>query len=323
MLHDIDLEVPGAGRLVLVGPSGAGKTTLLRVVAGLEPSATGSVECGGARIDGLAPHRRPIAMVFQEPRLFPGLDVGENVGFALRARGVRRAERRARARSLLAEVGLDGFGARSVEGLSGGEQQRVALARALCAEPALLLLDEPTASVDPARREDLRRLILRLPGERGVTMLLVTHDRDEAAAAGERVALLIGGRLVQAGPPEELFLRPASPVVAHFLGLRNVLEGTVRGGILHTGAGPVPVPGPDGPARVVVRAEGVVIDPEGVTMTVAEASFTGTAVRLVLRSRATAIEAVVPPDRAPPAGSVVGVRIPSAAVWRFPGHDAD
>jgi len=131
-------------------------------------------------------HRRRIAVIFQEPRLLPHLDVADNVAFALRAAGVRRAERRRRARALLDDVGLGGFADRRVRGLSGGEQQRVALARALCAEPDLLMLDEPLAAVDPNRREGLRRLIVELQRARGVTTLLITHDRTEAAELGEQ-----------------------------------------------------------------------------------------------------------------------------------------
>lgn len=319
VLRGVDLAVPAGGRLALVGPSGAGKTTLLRVVAGLEPAVAGRVEAGGRVLDGLPPHRRPIAMVFQDARLLPNMDAAENVAFALRAGGVGRRERRARADALLAEVGLDGLGRRAVRGMSGGEQQRVALARALCPDPGLLLLDEPMASVDPDRRAALRRLILRLQAERRVTTVIVTHDRDEAAEMGQEIALMIEGRIVQRDTPRALFLRPSSPAVARFLGARNLLSGEVRDGLMPTPAGPLPVDGPDGPARVSVRADGIVPGAGGsLRMLVQEAVFTGTGVRVVLTRGDMRLVARVPPDATPPVGAEVAVDVPRGAVWRFP-----
>ncbi|MGE0026355.1 MAG: ABC transporter ATP-binding protein [Thermoleophilia bacterium] len=320
VLRAIDLEVPEGGRLAIVGPSGAGKTTLLRAIAGLERSVAGTISAGGRRLDGLPPHRRPIAMVFQDPRLLPNLDAAENVALALRAAGAGRRERRRRADAVLDEVGLAGLGRRRVGSLSGGEQQRVALARALCAEPRLLLLDEPMASVDPDRRESLRRLILRLQAERRVTTLLVTHDRDEAAEMGQRIALMFEGRIVQCDEPRALFLMPSTPAVARFLGLRNILAGEVRGGVLATEAGPVAVPGPDGEARVAIPAGSLSLDDDGpLRMTVREATFVGSGLRVRLARGALRLEARLPADAAPVVGEEVGVRVPPEAVWRFPG----
>ncbi len=322
VLRGVNLEIPPGGRTALVGPSGAGKTTLLRVIAGLEPSATGTVEAAGRVLDGLAPHRRPIAMVFQEPRLLPGMDAAENVALALRADGTGRRERRARADALLAEVGLDGLGRRSVRGMSGGEQQRVALARALCPDPGLLLLDEPMASVDPDRREGLLRLILRLQAERRVTTLMVTHDRDEAAQMGEAIALMVEGRVIQCDTPRNLFLRPVSPPVARFFGARNILAGQVGSGAFASEAGSIPVGGPDGPARIAIRAEGVALAPAGpLRMTVREVVFTGSGLRVGLARGAMRLEARLPPDPAPAVGDEVGVSIAPEAVWRFPDDD--
>lgn len=321
VLRGVDLEVPAGERVALIGPSGAGKTTLLRVIAGLEPAVAGSVHAGERGLDGLAPHRRPIAMVFQEPRLMPHLDAAENVAFGLRAQRVGRAGRRARADALLAEVGLDGLGRRRVGGLSGGERQRVALARALCAQPALLLMDEPLASVDPDRRESLRALIVRLQEARGITTVIVTHDRDEAAELGTRIAVMIEGRIVQCATPEDLFLRPTSPVVARFMGMRNIVTGPVRDGVLACAAGGLPAPGPDGDARVVVRPEGLAPDPAGtLTMVVREATLLGSALRLRLEGCGLALEARAPAGSAhPPVGQACRFRVDPGAVWRFPG----
>ena len=246
VLRGLDFAIPAGGRSVLVGPSGAGKTTLLRAIAGLEPLAGGSIRLGERDLGGVPPHRRRIAVVFQEPRLLPHLSVADNVALPLRAAGVGRAERAARARERLEEVGLGGFLDRTLPGLSGGEQQRVALARALCADPDLLLLDEPLAALDPNRREDLRRLIARLQSERALTTLIVTHDRAEAAELGERVALMLEGRIVQHDEPRALFERPVSAAVARFFGVANLLRGTVRGGRLAWGGGELAVPVGDG-----------------------------------------------------------------------------
>ncbi|MBS1885684.1 MAG: ABC transporter ATP-binding protein [Actinobacteria bacterium] len=323
VLRGVDLDVPAGTRTVLVGPSGAGKTTLLRAICGLQAIEAGSIELGGRRIDRLPAYRRRCAVVFQEPRLLPHLDVGENVAFALRAAGARRAERRARARALLTEVGLDGFERRAADRLSGGEQQRVSLARALCAEPDILLLDEPISAVDANRREELRELIARLQGERGLTTLFVTHDRAEAAQMGERVALMLEGRIVQEDEPAALFQRPASPVVARFFGSANVLRGQVRDGRMSLGGVEVPVPGPDGEACVTIRPERVRLDPAGpLELRVGEAAYTGTWVRLRLRGEGLGLEAMVPPSQAPAAGELVGVALPLEEIWRIPDFEA-
>lgn len=318
VLRNLDLEVPDGTRTVLVGPSGAGKTTLLRAICGLERASAGSVAIGDHSVEGLPAHRRRCAMVFQEPRLLPNLDLVDNVAFALRGAGVRQSERRARARDLLGEVGLGGFGDRNVSGLSGGEQQRVALARALCPEPELLLLDEPLAAVDPNRRAALLRLIVELQRQRGVTMLAVTHDRGEAAELGERVALMLEGQIIQHDRPWELFERPAGAAVAGFFGA-NVVRGPVRSGQLLLGEAGIPVPGPDGKATLTIRPERVLLDPASrLRMTVVEATYVGTYVRLALKGSDASLEAHCDVAVAPPAGAEVGVTLPQDRLWRIP-----
>jgi ABC-type Fe3+/spermidine/putrescine transport system ATPase subunit len=318
VLRRLSLELPAGARTVVVGPSGAGKTTLLRAIAGLERLLEGEIWLGARRLDTLPAHRRRLAVVFQEPRLLPHLDVADNVAFGLRAAGMARAQRQARALDLLDEVGLAGFGGRGVDGLSGGEQQRVALARALCVQPDLLLLDEPLAGVDPNRRDDLRCLLVGLQQARALTTLLITHDRAEAAQLGQRVALLLDGTVVQHGTPQALFERPASAAVARFFGTRNLLSGRVTGGRLALGAASIQAPGPDGEATLAIRPERIRLDEHGpLRLAVAAASYTGTHVRLELRGQGLTLQADVAPARAPRVGEVVGVALPLQDLWRL------
>jgi thiamine transport system ATP-binding protein len=230
-LDGVDLVV-GDGEIVSVlGPSGSGKSTLLRVVAGLEPMAAGRVSWDGNDLAGVPPHRRQMGLMFQDHTLFPHRDVLGNVTFGLRMRGMPRPQTEARARELLALVGLAGYEHRRVTELSGGEQQRVALARALAPAPRLLMLDEPLGSLDRALRErlmvELRELFTRL----GLTSVYVTHDHDEAFALADRVAVMHDGRIEQLGVPVEVWERPATEFVARFLGYNVTDLGRGRVGV--------------------------------------------------------------------------------------------
>lgn len=223
-VDDLWLEVPRGELLALIGASGSGKTTTLRMVAGYETPDAGRVALDGRDITGVPPQRRGFGMVFQHYALFPHLSVGENVAFGLEARGVSRRERRARAEQALAGVGLEGAADRRVQSLSGGEQQRVALARALVIEPPVLLLDEPLSNLDPTLRAGMRSELRAMLARLGVTALFVTHDQEDAFAVADRVALIRQGRLLQVGPPEELYDRPASRAVAEFIGRATLVR---------------------------------------------------------------------------------------------------
>ncbi len=222
-VRDLSLAVPPGSLVALLGPSGCGKTTTLRMIAGLVAPDSGDVRVGGDSILHLPAERREATLVFQQPTLFPHMDVAANVGFGLRMRGVPRGEIAARVREGLAAVQLGGYDRRKPGELSGGQQQRVALARALVASPRLLLLDEPLSSLDPSLRDEMRDLIARLHAERGITTVLVTHDRAEAMALASRVAFLSDGVLQQYDTPPGLYERPATAAVARFFGMTNLL----------------------------------------------------------------------------------------------------
>ena len=225
VLDRVSLEVAAGEVLVLLGPSGSGKTTLLRLLAGFEAPDEGAIRAGGREVGALPPSRRSFGMVFQHYALFPHLTVGENVAFGLESRGRDRTARAERIAEVLAMVDLAGFEKRRVHQLSGGQQQRVALARALAPGPELLLLDEPLSNLDPSLRERTRTELRRALARVSMTAVWVTHEQDEAFAVGDRVALLEGGRLEQVGPPEALYLEPASRFVAGFLGRASSIPG--------------------------------------------------------------------------------------------------
>ncbi|TVP72390.1 MAG: ABC transporter ATP-binding protein, partial [Nitriliruptor sp.] len=251
-LDGVDLEVAPGLITTLVGPSGCGKSTLLGVVAGLTAPTAGRVHLGGRDVTELPAERRGIVLVFQEHRLFPFLTALEDVAFGLRMRGVPRRERERRAASMLERVGLGGLGSRRPAELSGGQRQRVALARALVLDPQVLLLDEPLASLDPHLRDGLRELVVELQRERALTTLVVTHDREEAVVFGDRLVVLLDGRLHQHAEPRDVVERPATGEVARFIGATEVLPGRRTGDRVTTPVGPLPlpvgVPGPGGRA---------------------------------------------------------------------------
>src|SRR5436305_3982099 len=225
VVNNISLEVADGEFYVLLGPSGSGKSTVLRMIAGLTGVDAGRVVLHGREVTDLPPKRRGVGFVFQHYALFRGMTVAENIEFALQIRKVPKSERRKRRDELLELVGLAGLGGRMPAQLSGGQQQRVALARALAHQPEVLLLDEPFGALDAKVRADLRRTIREIQRELGVTALFVTHDQEEALELADRLAVLSFGRLLGAGPPHELYLRPETEFVATFLGTANLLVG--------------------------------------------------------------------------------------------------
>jgi spermidine/putrescine transport system ATP-binding protein len=212
----------------LLGPSGCGKTTTLRMVAGFEEPSEGRILLDGVDVVGLPPFRRPTNTVFQSYALFPHLNVEENVAFGLRRTGVDRAEIRRRVADELELVGLAREARRRPRQLSGGQQQRVALARALINRPAVLLLDEPLGALDLKLRKGLQLELKRIQREVGITFMYVTHDQEEALTMSDRIAVMNNGIVEQVGSPEEVYERPRTEFVAGFIGVSNLMPGTVQ-----------------------------------------------------------------------------------------------
>ena len=223
-VDDVSLSVPTGAVLALVGPSGCGKSTLLRAVAGLVEPAVVEIAWDGHSITQVPTHQRDIGLMFQDHALFTHRSVAQNIGFGLKMAGMSKPARRARIGELLELVGLEDFGDRAIEGLSGGEAQRVALARALAPEPKLLLLDEPLASLDRARRVELNAELARLLRELNQTAIYVTHDQDEAFAAADQVGVMYQGRLLRLGSPADVWRDPQSEIVARFVGHDTIIE---------------------------------------------------------------------------------------------------
>jgi iron(III) transport system ATP-binding protein len=228
-LRDVSLGVHAGELLCFLGPSGCGKTTLLRIIAGLEVQSAGSIVQAGRDISRLPPMDRDYGIVFQSYALFPNLTVAENVAYGLVNRKVARPEREARVKELLTLVGMPEAGTKYPSQLSGGQQQRVAIARAIATSPGLLLLDEPLSALDARVRVRLRGEIRALQQRVGITTILVTHDQEEALSMADRIVVMKDGGIEQIGTPAEVYLRPATPFVADFVGKTNLLPATAEG----------------------------------------------------------------------------------------------
>ena len=279
------------GELVaLLGPSGCGKTTALRAVAGLERLNEGRILVGREDVTQLPAHRRNLGMVFQAYSLFPNMNALDNIAFGLEVRRVPTGQRRRRAGDLLDLVGLSGLAERFPYELSGGQQQRVALARALCAEPRLLLLDEPLSALDAKVRAQLRDEIRRIQLELGITTLFVTHDQEEALSVSDRVGVMRAGQLEQLGSPAEVYSDPATEFVALFVGSVSRLPGRMVGpgtvNLLGSDVSVLPGVGrgvsTGDPVDVLVRPESIRIrpSPSGGAV-VSRVAFFGATVRVI------------------------------------------
>jgi spermidine/putrescine transport system ATP-binding protein len=228
-VDDLSLDVESGKFYALLGPSGCGKTTTLRMIGGFEDPTSGTIYLGDRTVTGQPPHKRDVNTVFQSYALFPHLTIFENVAFGLRRSKVKGSEVRTRTEEMLQVVGLKGYGNRKPRQLSGGQQQRVALGRALVNRPRVLLLDEPLGALDLKLRKEMQFELKRIQHDMGITFVHVTHDQEEAMTMADSIVVMHDGRIEQMGEPAELYESPATAFVANFLGVSNLLPGTVEG----------------------------------------------------------------------------------------------
>ncbi len=324
VLSGVSVELPDGGITVLIGPSGSGKSTLLQLLAGLLHPASGRILFDGEDVTGVPTERRDVGVVFQSYALFPHLTVRENIAFGLktgRRRFSLRSSRRrpsrhgleARVWDAAALLGLERLLDRRPGQLSGGEQQRVALARAVAPRPALLLLDEPLSALDARLRRAVRAELASLLRKLGTTVFYVTHDQEEAMLLADHLVVLQEGKVEQAGPPLDLYRRPATPFVASFLGEASLVAMSVEEG---RGAGTLlGRPAPHGGACrgwLLVRPEDVTEDPAGAFATVVDARGLGPHDRVVLAlENGTEVLAHFPPESAPAPGARVRIGLRS------------
>ncbi len=262
VLQHIDLEMQPAELLCLLGHSGCGKTTLLRIIAGLEQDYQGDVLFAGTAINPIPVHARDFGLMFQDFALFPHRNVAQNIAFGLKMRGMSHKEQSKRVSEVLALVNLQGYEKRDVASLSGGEKQRVALARSLAPSPRLLLLDEPLGSLDASLRERLMLELRDIIKAVGLTAVYVTHDRQEAFAVADRIAIMNAGQIEQIDTPEAIYYQPRTVFVARFMGLTNILPVVqYTNAEAKTALGTFALPTPS--EYVLIHPDGIQLHPDG------------------------------------------------------------
>ncbi|AWJ88056.1 Fe3+/spermidine/putrescine ABC transporter ATP-binding protein (plasmid) [Azospirillum sp. TSH58] len=352
VLNGVSLQVARGEFVALLGSSGCGKTTLLRAVSGFVPVSGGRIAIAGRDVTATPPERRDTAMVFQSYALWPHMTAAQNIGYGLKLRRTPRPRIEERVAEMLRLLKLDGLAGRNVTQLSGGQRQRVALGRALAISPDILLLDEPLSNLDARIRLELRHEIRALQQRLGITALHVTHDREEAMVMADRIVIMNAGSIAQAGSPEEVYHRPASPFVASFMGADNVvaLRAQRDGGTLSIAAGAdheaarLPVgqevgdgglhlaaetaTGPGGPITAHFRSEAARLagsgeTPEGALVLrgrITQTAYPGGRWRYGVAVGGTAF--LVDDGERRAVGDAVGIVIPPSALHCYPLRDA-
>jgi len=293
-VDDLHLEVESGKFYAFLGPSGCGKTTTLRMIGGFEEPTEGTIFLGDRAVTGLPPHKRDVNTVFQSYALFPHLTIFENVAFGLRRKGVKGSDLKGRVEEMLRVVGLAGYGGRKPRQLSGGQQQRVALARALVNRPRVLLLDEPLGALDLKLRKEMQLELKRIQHEMQLTFVHVTHDQEEAMTMADFIIVMNHGRIEQFGDPAQLYEHPRTAFVASFLGVSNLLPGTVEGAdsvrlasgeLLHVA--PAALDGRRGEVAVGIRPEKLQIGGAGTNRLageIVERAYVGVSTQYVVRT---------------------------------------
>lgn len=327
VLCAVALEVPRGQVVSLLGPSGCGKTTLIRLVTGFETPDSGTITLAGRIVAGqgvnVPPESRRVGIVPQEGALFGHLDVAANIGFGLH-RGGRTPAGRARVAHLLDVVGLAGLGARRPDQLSGGQQQRVAVARALAPQPELICLDEPFSALDAGLRSSVRDAVLSALRGEAATVVLVTHDQDEALSLSDTIAVMLEGRIAQVGTPHEVYTRPRTAAVAGFIGDAILLPGRAHGEWVDCELGALALAREcQGPTTVMLRPEQLRVGPDlAGTLTSAQVTsidFHGhDALVRMATPQGLALLARLGPGWLPHPGDEVGVQVDGQA-WSVAG----
>jgi spermidine/putrescine transport system ATP-binding protein len=290
----LSLEIEDGSFFALLGPSGCGKTTTLRMIGGFEQPTEGQIYLGNTEVSGLPSYKRDVNTVFQSYALFPHLSVFENVAFGLRRRGVRGETLAGQVNEILRLVGLEGMGKRKPRQLSGGQQQRVAVARALVNKPKVLLLDEPLGALDLKLRKQMQLELKGIQHDIGITFVHVTHDQEEAMTMADQIAVMNHGRIEQLGTPTELYETPLTAFVAGFLGVSNLIPGTVSGSDtvrLHSGPDvrvrPDALAGRTGEVAVGIRPEKIELgqgQPNSLEGTVVEQAYVGVSTQYIVET---------------------------------------
>jgi iron(III) transport system ATP-binding protein len=322
-LSAVDLEFPSGSFTALLGPSGCGKTTLLRLIAGFESPSAGRVLFGDRVVatpaEQDAPEARGVGIVFQSYALWPHMDVAQNVGYPLKARGIGAAMIPGKVRDALSIVDLAGFETRRIDELSGGQRQRVALARCLIAETGAILFDEPLANLDVHLRASMIEAFRTIHRRIGATIVYVTHDQAEALALADRIAVLDAGRIQQLGSPQEIYATPANAMVAGFVGRGSIAlaqpdqQGVSISGYRFPARGGVG----QGSPRVLLRPEALRIADEGIPARIVDVSFTGPVYELHVAIVGSEERLVLDAPRPAEVGAEIKVAVSDA--WIIPG----
>ena len=324
VLDCVSLDVGRGEMVALLGSSGCGKTTLLRAIAGFVLPQSGAIRVDGRDITTLPPEQRGTAMMFQSYALWPHMTVAANIGYGLKMRRWKKEAIAARIDEMLTLLQLEGYGPRPVTQLSGGQRQRVALGRALAVSPSLLLLDEPMSNLDYKVRLELRHELRALQQRIGITAVYVTHDREEALTLADRIAVIDAGRIVQCGPPEEVFHRPTSAFVAGFMGADNGLDlvehadGSLAADAGHAGGAGRAVRGyfRGDAAQLIPDTQSAPVDTLLLPGVVAQAFYVGQGYRYRVRTGGTEVWVHAPERMAE--GTSARIAVPRAALMLFP-----